>query len=337
MSSSSPAVEPLAAAAASGQPLVDARDLRKSFGATRAVDGVSLRVAPGEAYGLVGPDGAGKTTTLRLLVGALRPDGGSVNIGGFDLASQTEEARAQIGYLAQRFSLYGDLTVSENLTFFAQVRGLSRERIAQRSDELLAFVGLEGMQDRRAEALSGGMKQKLGLACALIHEPPVLLLDEPTAGVDPVTRQDFWQLLIRVLGEGTALIVSTPYMDEAARCTRVCFMHSGRILVEGGPRQLTARLNGRVLELNAHPKQRAEEIARADPQVEDVIEFGDRLHLRVVETGGPLARLPAALAAGEVSVTNVRAVAPSMEDVFISLLADQQVDSGLAAEAESEP
>jgi len=335
MSSSSPATEPVAAAAATGEPLVIARNLHKSFGPTHAVDGVSLEVRPGEAYGLVGPDGAGKTTTLRLLVGALSPDSGSVVIGGHELGSETEQARAQIGYLAQRFSLYGDLTVAENLTFFAQVRGLSRERIAQRSHELLAFVGLEGMEDRRAEALSGGMKQKLGLACALIHEPPVLLLDEPTAGVDPVTRQDFWQLLIRVLSEGTALIVSTPYMDEAARCTRVCFMHSGRILVEGAPRKLTARLQGRVLELSARPKQRAEQIARADPGVEDVIEFGDRLHIRVVETSGPLARLPAALAAADVSVTRIGEVAPSMEDAFISLLADQEAGASTAPDPDA--
>jgi ABC-2 type transport system ATP-binding protein len=298
--------------------------LRKAFGSTQAVDGVSLRVAAGESYGLVGPDGAGKTTTLRLIVGALRADAGAVTVMGHDVASEPEEARAGIGYLAQRFSLYGDLTVFENLRFFGRVRGMSEARLAERADWLLAFVGLDGVESRRADALSGGMKQKLGLACALIHEPPVLLLDEPTAGVDPITRQDFWQLLIRVLGEGTALIVSTPYMDEAARCNRVGFMYSGRIMVEGAPRRLTATLEGRVLELAAHPKQRAAEICRVDPSVQDVIEFGDRLHLRVSEAQGALARLPAALESGDVSVTRLRQVAPAMEDVFISLLADRQ-------------
>ena len=227
--------------------LIEARDLRKSFGRTRAVDGVSLSVRAGEAYGLVGPDGAGKTTTLRLLVGALRPDRGTASVGGFDLQRQTEQARGGLGYLAQRFSLYGDLTVLENLEFFGRVRGVNAVTLPKRAAELLVFVGLGGFERRRADQLSGGMKQKLGLACALVHEPKVLLLDEPTAGVDPVTRQDFWQLIIRVLAEGTAVIVSTPYMDEAERCTRLGFMHAGRLLVEGAPRELTASMIGRVL------------------------------------------------------------------------------------------
>ena len=301
--------------------LVEARDLRRTFGNVRAVDGVSLTLNAGEAFGLVGPDGAGKTTTLRLLVGALTPDSGTVSILGHDVAREAEQARASIGYLAQRFSLYGDLTVIENLTFFGQVRGMSRSRISERSRQLLDFVGLHGAEGRRADALSGGMKQKLGLACALIHEPPVLLLDEPTAGVDPVTRQDFWQLIIRVLGEGTGVVVCTPYMDEAARCTRVGFMYSGRILVEGAPRQLTGSMEGRVLELAAHPKKRAADIALADQSVEDAIEFGDRLHLRVREAEGPLHRLPGLLAAAGVNVSRLQPIRPSMEDVFISLLA----------------
>ncbi len=301
--------------------LIEARDLHKTFGQTRAVQGVSLTVNAGEAYGLVGPDGAGKTTTLRLLVGALSLDKGSVRVGGLDVGTQTEEARAGLGYLAQRFSLYGDLTVVENLHFFAEVRGVRGQRFEQRRDTLLKFVGLQGFEARRADQLSGGMKQKLGLACALVHEPKVLLLDEPTGGVDPVTRQDFWQLLIRVLGEGTAVIVCTPYMDEAARCNRLGFMHGGRILVEGAPRALTAAMTGHVLELAAHPKDRAKQIALADPEVDDVLTFGDRFHLRVQTPEGPLARLPGALAAAQVAVERLRAISPSLEDVFISLLA----------------
>jgi ABC-2 type transport system ATP-binding protein len=300
---------------------VDARDLRRAFGAVRAVDGVTLAVGPGEAYGLVGPDGAGKTTTLRHLVGALRPDGGTVAVGGFDMAAEPDVARSGIGYLAQRFSLYGDLTVTENLRFFAEVRGIGGEPFRARAAELLGFVGLAGFEDRRADALSGGMKQKLGLACALVHQPEVLLLDEPTGGVDPVTRQEFWKLLIRLLADGRSIIVSTPYMDEAARCTRVGFMHAGRILVEGTPRQLTASFEGHVLELEARPRALARPIAQADPDVEDVMAFGDRLHLRVRETAGPLERLPLALAGAGITVDQLRPVAPSMEDVFISLLA----------------
>jgi drug efflux transport system ATP-binding protein len=302
--------------------MIDARDLRKSFGPTQAVDGVSLSVAAGEAYGLVGPDGAGKTTTLRLLVGASRLDGGSVEVAGYDMARQTEAARAQIGYLAQRFSLYGDLTVTENLRFFGEVRGLTGPAFERRAQELLAFVGLVGFEDRRAEHLSGGMRQKLGLACSLIHDPPVLLLDEPTGGVDPVTRQDFWQLIGRVLERGAAVIVSTPYMDEAARCNRIGFMYAGRILVEATPRELAATLTGRVLELAARPKEAATAVASADPDVEDVLAFGDRFHLRVTDPAGPLSRLPSALASAGVDVTRLRPVAPTIEDVFISLLAE---------------
>jgi len=300
--------------------LIEANDLHKTFGHTRAVNGLSLRVNAGEAYGLVGPDGAGKTTLLRLLVGAFRADSGAAQINGYDVARQTEAARQHIGYLAQRFSLYGDLTVLENLKFFGDVRGLSGSKVDARAGELLKFVGLAGFEQRRTDALSGGMKQKLGLACALIHEPKVLLLDEPTTGVDPVTRQDFWQLLIRVIAQGTAVVVSTPYMDEAARCNRIGFMHSGRLLVEGTPRELAATLNGRVLELVAQPKDRAKQIARADVAVEAVLTFGDRFHLRVTEPGGPLARLPVALAEAGVTVTRLRAIPPSLEDVFISLL-----------------
>jgi len=315
--------------------LIEAHDLKKSFGATAAVDGLSLRVEAGEAYGLVGPDGAGKTTTMRLLVGALSLDGGSAQVAGFDLLRQTEQARRQLGYLAQRFSLYGDLTVMENLVFFGQLRGVKGAALRRRADELLRFVGLGPFAGRRADQLSGGMKQKLGLACALVHQPQVLLLDEPTGGVDPVTRQDFWQLIIRVLAQGAAVIISTPYMDEAVRCQRVGFLHGGRLLVEGTPSQLVASMTGRVLELAARPKDIARAVARADPDVEDVIAFGDRFHLRVRQTDGPLQRLPAALAAAGAQLDRLRPTAPTLEDVFISLL--QSGSAGLTASAERKP
>jgi ABC-2 type transport system ATP-binding protein len=313
--------------------LVEATGLHRAFGEVRAVDGVDLAVRAGEAYGLVGPDGAGKTTTLRLLVGALVPDAGTVVVGGTDLARRPDIARAGIGYLAQRFSLYGDLTVLENLRFFAEIRGIRGSQFRARAADLLTFVGLHGFEERRADHLSGGMKQKLGLACALVHEPTVLLLDEPTGGVDPVTRQEFWKLLIRLLGEGRAIVVSTPYMDEAARCTRVGFMYGGRILVEGAPRELTATMLGRVLELAARPGRSARDVALRDPEVEDVLAFGDRLHLRVAGTAGPLARLPGALLEAGVHVDRLRPIAPSMEDVFISLLAGSSAGAAASASA----
>jgi len=303
-------------------PRILAQDLRRAFGPTTAVDGLSLRLDSGQAYGLVGPDGAGKTTTMRLLCGALALDSGTVHLDGLDLAHDLSRARAQIGYLPQRFSMYGELTVRENLRFFAEVRGLPAQDWTTRSLEILEFVGLEEFADRRAEALSGGMRQKLGLAAALIHRPRILLLDEPTSGVDPVTRQGFWQLIIRLLTEGVGVLVSTPYMDEAARCHRLGFMSHGRLLVEGSPAEVAHRLDGRVLEVMGEPLRGLAQMARVESGVEAVQLFGDRLHLRVApgKAEAVLERLPEAARARGVRVDRIRAVASELEDVFIELL-----------------
>ena len=231
--------------------------LSKSYGITRVVDDISFSVEAGEIYGLIGPDGAGKTTTMRLVCGALLPDVSrhaaitQVQIDGVDLLKNTDHARSQLGYLPQRFSMYEELTVLENLRFFAEVRGIPTQSWQPRCMEILEFVGLAGFINRRAGQLSGGMRQKLGLAAALVHSPKVLLLDEPTTGVDPVTRQDFWQLIIRLVAEeGVAVLVSTPYMDEAGRCGRVGFMRLGKVLVEGEPDVLRATLTGRIIEVH---------------------------------------------------------------------------------------
>lgn len=300
--------------------LIEARNLHKSFGATAAVVGVDLLVEPGNAYGLVGPDGAGKTTTMRLLVGALSCDQGEVSITGYNLRTHAEEARSSIGYLAQRFSLYGDMTVDENLRFFGEVRGVVGAAGAQRAAELLRFVGLAGFEKRLAGLLSGGMKQKLGLACALIHRPKVLLLDEPTGGVDPGTRQDFWQLLIRLLNEGVAVVVSTPYMDEAIRCNYIGFMYHGRLLRQGTPREITAHLNEHIVEVMATPHELARQACLTDPDVEDAVAFGDRIHVRVHNRAAVLERLPATLTAAGLHIERIRPIAPSLEDAFIALL-----------------
>lgn len=305
---------------------------RGSTGTVAAVDGISLTIERGEAYGLVGPDGAGKTTAIRLMVGALSLDKGQVRILGHDLLRSAGRARSAIGYLPQRFSLYGDLTVYENLAFFGSIRGIDRKILSGRAEELLGFVGLSGFEHRLASQLSGGMKQKLGLACALIHRPPLLLLDEPTGGVDPVTRQDFWQLIIRLLAEGAGVLVSTPYMDEAVRCSRLGFMVAGRLLKTGSPRELVAPLAGRILELKAQPKGLAHHVCQADPDVEDVATFGELLHLRLRgehpgmeapprrEADRVIERLPQAMAAAGIQVHYLRPIAPSLEDVFISTL-----------------
>ena len=321
--------------------LVQASNLKKSFGNNHAVDGVSLNIAPGEIYGLVGSDGAGKTTTMRLLVGALLPDEGEVDICGYNVLKNVEQARSQIGYLSQRFSMYEDLSVLENIRFFAEVRGLSQKEWLPRCMEILDFVGLANFKDRRAGQLSGGMKQKLGLASALVTRPRLLLLDEPTTGVDPVTRQDFWQLVIKLVSAslllpqnsenlggvaqsaegGVSVIISTPYMDEASRCHRVGFMKAGRIIAEDTPSNLRSRLNGRVLELRGDPINTLRHVAHQDKDVEDVAAFGDKLHVRVREgtSQAILDRLPEEIRAAGGTIRELRAVPPVLEDVFIAL------------------
>ncbi len=305
--------------------LVQANGIKKYFGKVHAVDGVDLNIKAGEIYGLVGSDGAGKTTTMRLLVGALLPDQGDVTICGYDLRKQTELARSTIGYLSQRFSMYEDLTVLENIRFFAEIRGLSSTEWLPRSMEILEFVGLDKFKDRRAGQLSGGMKQKLGLASALVTRPRLLLLDEPTTGVDPVTRQDFWQLVIKLVagreGDGVSVIISTPYMDEASRCHRVGFMKAGRIIAEDTPSNLRAHLNGRVLELRGSPLNTLRHVAHQDEDVEDVAAFGDKLHVRVREGKSALImkRLPEEIKSAGGELTELRAIPSTLEDVFIAL------------------
>jgi ABC-2 type transport system ATP-binding protein len=309
--------------------------LSKSFGTTTAVDDLSLEIDPGEIYGLIGPDGAGKTTTMRLLCGALQPDPDGagqppvIQIAGLDMLKHTDQARAQLGYLPQRFSMYEELTVLENLRFFAEVRGLSEAAWKPRCMQILEFVGLADYINRYAGRLSGGMRQKLGLAVALVHSPKILLLDEPTTGVDPVTRQDFWQLIIRLVAEeGVAILVSTPYMDEAGRCARVGFMRAGRILLEGKPDQLLARLDDRIVEVHGEPLQLLRDLARRDLRVEDAQMFGDRLHLRVQpgSTQEVIAFLKSEIPSHGGRLSLARSITPQLEDVFIDLLEDHSDD-----------
>lgn len=314
--------------------LIEARHLYKSFGTTEAVADLNVMVPAGEIYGLVGPDGAGKTTTMRLLCGALSAEvrqAGSetvIHIAGFDVFRQTEQARSHIGYLPQHFSLYEELTVMENLRFFAEVRGLKSAEWEPRCLEILQFVGLDAFTDRRAGHLSGGMKQKLGLATALVHQPRVLLLDEPTTGVDPVTRQDFWQLIIRLVAGSdqeenrVAVLVSTPYMDEAARCARVGFMAGGRLMVEGSPGELRSLLGERILELRGSPLLFLRRLAEADVGVETVQMFGDRMHLRVGQglVEEVRSRLVKRIEAEGVGDYSLRPIPTQLEDVFSFLM-----------------
>ncbi len=303
--------------------LLEALDLIKEYSKVRAIDGISLRVEAGEICGLAGADGAGKTTLLRLLCGAVRPTSGSVHVGGVDMSLHAEQARKVLGYLPQRFSLYEELSVLENLRFFAEVRGLEKVDWLPRCLEILEFVDLERFKNRRAGQLSGGMKQKLGLAAALVHRPKLLLLDEPTTGVDPVTRQDFWQLIIRLVSEEeVGVLLSTPYMDEAARCSRIIFMDHGRMLSQGSPGEIIKQLYGRVIELQGSPLPLLRKVSLDDPGVENAQMFGDKLHLRVREGEAEqvLTRLSTDIQLAGGSIHRFRAVRPQLEDVFILLM-----------------
>lgn len=316
--------------------LIEVQNLSKSYQSTQAVNDLSLAISSGEIYGLVGPDGAGKTTTLRLLCGALKADKGEIKIAGFDIARNVELARAKIGYLPQRFSLYEELTVMENIRFFAEVRGLTAQEWKPRCMEILQFVGLEKFTNRRAGYLSGGMKQKLGLAAALVHQPEVLLLDEPTTGVDPVTRQDFWRLIIQLVSltkestnndkEPVAVLVSTPYMDEAVRCAKVGFMNNGNIIIEGPPEDLRKSLNGRIVEIQGKPLLLIRQIAKADNDVEDAQLFGDRIHIRVKDgkAMNVTSRINEECKKQGVEITGIKETSPQLEDYFIYLLENQE-------------
>jgi ABC-2 type transport system ATP-binding protein len=281
-----------------------------------AVDGVSFEVARGEMFGLIGPDGAGKTTTLRMVLGLLPVHRGSITACGLQPRRQRRQLSGRVGYLSQRFSLYGDLTVDENIAFFAEiheVRGWQSRR-----DELLDLVRMTPFRARHAEKLSGGMKQKLALACTLVHTPELLVLDEPTTGVDPVSRRDFWRLLARLQRDGLTVLLTTPYLDEAERCSRIALMDKGRFLVVSEPNALRASA-GASLEVLARPYRDAAEWLRRQPEVTDVEAFGERLHasLRGESGEAAVARLDQGLREAGLQVELVRRTVPSLEDVFI--------------------
>lgn len=300
-------------------PAIETIDLSRSFGPVRAVNRLNLTVMAGRIHGLLGPDGAGKTTTLRLLCGVLRPDTGRAVVAGIDVVRNPEGVRQRIGYMPQRFSLYGDLSVLENLRFYADAYGIPQAERAALLTRLLGFSRLAPFCNRRADELSGGMRQKLALACALIHHPQVLLLDEPTTGVDPVSRREFWDLLHEAVhARGMTVLLTTPYMDEAERCHEVSFMRAGDVLANGTPRELQRLVPGVVLEIRAEPRHIAETALRALPAVRDVHVFGDRLHV-IADLWFDDATLRRTLADAHVTLHTFRPVTPGMEDVFLYL------------------
>jgi len=293
--------------------------LKKSFGSLTAVEELTLTVPRGELFGLVGSDGAGKTTTLRMLAGIMDPSGGEAFVLGSNMQRNADAVRGEIGYMSQRFGLYPDLTVMENLLFYADIQMIARRGREARVAELLGFANLTPFKDRAAGKLSGGMKQKLGLACALVHRPRVLFLDEPTNGVDPVSRRDFWRILYGLLAEGVTIFVATAYLDEAERCGRVGLMHSGRLLACDTPKGLKTLMKGGVLELSTSDPRKALRLLSAVFPASSVALFGDRLHLYALQPAEAGATAAATLGAGGVELAALREVEPTLEDIFVSL------------------
>jgi ABC-2 type transport system ATP-binding protein len=304
--------------------VIEVAAARKVFGARRAVDDISFEVRRGEMFGVIGPDGAGKTTTLRLVCGLLKADAGSVQVLGADPFREHRVATSSIGYLSQRFSLYGDLSIDENIEFFARIHGV--HDFASRRSRLLDLTGLERFRGRLAERLSGGMRQKLALACTLVHEPPILVLDEPTTGVDPVSRREFWKLLAEFLDAGLTIVMATPYLDEAERCGRIVLLSEGRVLADDEPARLQASMSGTILEIVAAPARRALAVVREQVGAERAQLFGDRLHVHVGAASDASA-IVAVLERAGLPPASVRPVTPTLEDVFIERVTERGLSS----------
>jgi ABC-2 type transport system ATP-binding protein len=301
--------------------VIRAEGLTKRFGDVVALAGLDLEVGRSEIVGLVGPDGSGKTTTLRLLTGLLDPSGGRALVDGLDVSQAGEALRDRIGYMSQRFGLYPDLTVLENLTFYADLFGLDRPSRRTVFPELLGFSNLTPFQHRRAANLSGGMKQKLGLACALVHAPKVLFLDEPTNGVDPMSRRDFWRILRRLVEDrGVTILMTTSYMDEAERCQRLALLHQGRVLAHDTPAAVKRLMTGQLWEFRPNEPRRAARILQGHLPTGAVGLFGDRLHLSLPDDPTLRSRLDEWLSGTGVTLGAGGVVAPSLEDVFVSVL-----------------
>ena len=300
---------------------LELQSVSKKYGDRTAVDNVSLSVEKGEMFALVGPDGAGKTSIIRMLCGITLPSSGSLSVLGYDVLRQPEEVKKRIGYLSQRFSLYGDLTVDENIEFFAEIHGV--RNFHARRNELLEFTRLTPFRDRFADKLSGGMKQKLALVCTLIHPPEIIFLDEPTTGVDPVSRRDFWKVLSSLLKSGITILMTTPYLDEAERCNRVALMNGGRILMTDTPQGLKKVMKGEIVEIISADIRRVYSLLKGSTLVQEVQAFGDRVNVLMQHANEEMPAVAAFLQVHGVTITGWRMVEPSLENVFISLLSEQ--------------
>ncbi len=302
-------------------PSVEVSGLTKLFRDFTAVDRISFAVQRGEVFGFLGPNGAGKTTTIKMLCGLLLPSSGWGRVAGYDIVLEPEQIRARIGYMSQRFSLYQDLTVEENLDFYGTIYGLESKRLKERKEFILRMAGLLGKERTFTSALAGGWKQRLALGCAIMHQPEILFLDEPTAGVDPGSRRIFWEFICQLSREGVTVFVTTHYMDEAEHCDRLAFIHQGRLVALGGPQELKSReMKGRLLELDCGDAIRALDLVAATEGVSEVALFANTLHLIVnsLEEAGP--KIQEVLKKKGIAINSLKPIPPSLEDIFVSLI-----------------
>jgi ABC-2 type transport system ATP-binding protein len=308
------------------QAIIQVSNLSRLFKEVRAVSGLSFSIQPGDLFGLVGPDGAGKTTTLRLLAGLLSISEGEASVAGMDLKTESEAVKARIGYMAQEFSLYAELTVVENLRFFADIYDVPHSELDGRMDRLLTFANLMEFKTRRADKLSGGMQKKLALACSLIHEPDILLLDEPTTGVDPISRREFWNILNELHLGGTTILVSTPYMDEADRCSQIGLMYQGEMIVHASPLEIRQMVEGDVVILLPDDWKAAKDLVQGFEGVLEVQTYGEALHIIVDDADKRVSQMKKKLRQAKLIHKGVRVAPPRMEEAFISLMRRMEED-----------
>ena len=304
---------------------VETRDLVKRFGDFVAVDRVSLDVRRGEIFGFLGPNGAGKSTTIRMLCGLLKPTSGEARVGGLDVAAESEAIKQHIGYMSQRFSLYDDLTVEENIDFFSGIYGVPKAKQRARKEYVLRMAGIEERSRSMTRLLSGGWKQRLALGCAILHEPPILFLDEPTSGVDPIARRVFWDLIYRLSAAGHTIFVSTHYMDEAEYCHRLALMYRGKVIALGTPEALKRSLEShQILHLEVSDVLSSMKALEKIPGISDVAVFGGGLHVTATDAAAAMPQVRAALAAESIAISELEQISPAMEDVFVAMIEQEE-------------
>jgi ABC-2 type transport system ATP-binding protein len=297
------------------------KEVVKRFGDFTAVDHISLEVSKGEIFGFLGPNGAGKSTTIRMLCGLLRPTSGEGRVHGLDIVTQSEKIKARLGYMSQRFSLYSDLRVEENMHFFGGIYGLDSSTCEKRTEEVLRLIGLGDRRHSMTRDLPGGLKQRLALGCALLHRPPIIFLDEPTSGVDPGTRRNFWDLIYALADEGVTVFVTTHYMEEAEYCNRIALIDQGKLIALGSPEELKQKhLTGVIFEVETEDALKGVEVLDGGDEILDAAVFGRQIHVRIGNTAEPEASLRSRLAAAGLSIAGIRRIEPTLEDVFVALV-----------------